>query len=308
MLRSRCFRTRMMCTGFCRSPKQSPTSTSPKPKGRSLSNSTSRLRFTNHSKNFWNRPAQPACNRKTLPEETRMKAKYSFSLLLALILTAGVAVAQKSAPPPPSPPDDEPSDQTFSFFIDGGSFLGVYAENINRENMGRYHMSQVRGVGVTQVVKDSPAEKAGLRKDDVILRIDGENVSSVRKLNRLVSELAPDQSVRVSFSRGGAEQEVTATVTKRLNQSFAGDLLNGDPKIWKWQGTTPKSFKWEGPVFERGDLFDNNGNFSFSLGNTRRIGVSTMELTKQLADYFGITSGKGVLVTSVTDGGPAAKA
>jgi len=237
-----------------------------------------------------------------------MKAKYSFSLLLALILTAGVAVAQKSAPPPPSPPDDEPSDQTFSFFIDGGSFLGVYAENINRENMGRYHMSQVRGVGVTQVVKDSPAEKAGLRKDDVILRIDGENVSSVRKLNRLVSELAPDQSVRLSFSRSGAEQEVTATVTKRLNQSFAGDLLRGDPKMWKFEGPDMKSFKWEGVPFGRGDLFDNDGNFSFALGNTRRIGVSTMELTKQLADYFGITSGKGVLVTSVTDGGPAAKA
>ena len=237
-----------------------------------------------------------------------MKAKYSFSLLLALILTAGVAIAQKSAPPPPSPPDDEPMDQTFSFFIDGGSFLGIYAENISRENMARYHMSQVRGVGVTQVVKDSPAEKAGLRKDDVILRLDGENVSSVRKLNRLVSELAPDQSVKVSFSRGGAEQEVTAMVAKRSNQSFAGDLIPGTPRVWKFDGPDMKSFKWEGAPCNRGDLFDNDGNFSFSLGNTRRIGVSTMELTKQLADYFGITSGKGVLVTSVIDDGPAAKA
>lgn len=236
-----------------------------------------------------------------------MKAKYFFSLLLALILAAGVVAAQQSAPPPPSPPD-EPSDQTFSFFIDGGSFLGIYAENVSRENMARYHMNQVRGVGVTQVVKDSPAEKAGLRKDDVILRIDGENVSSVRKLNRLVSELAPDQSVRVSFSRGGAEQEVTATVAKRSNQSFTGDLLRGDPKVWKFERPDMKSFKWEGAPFNRGDLFDNDGNFSFVLSNTRRIGVSTMELTKQLADYFGITSGKGVLVTSVTDDGPAAKA
>src|ERR1044071_8163293 len=112
-----------------------------------------------------------------------MKAKFSLSLLSAIILAAGLAVAQKPATPP-SPPD-EPSDQTFSIFIDGGGFLGIYAENISRENMGRYHMSQVRGVGVTQVVKDSPAEKAGLKKDDVILRIDGENVSSVRKLNRV---------------------------------------------------------------------------------------------------------------------------
>jgi len=235
-----------------------------------------------------------------------MKAKYFFSLLLALILAAGVVAAQQPAPPP-SPPD-EPSDQTFSFFIDGGSFLGIYAENVSRENMARYHMSQVRGVGVTQVVKDSPAEKAGLRKDDVILRIDGENVTSVRKLNRLVSELAPDQSVRVSFSRGGAEQEVTATVAKRSNQSFAGDFLRGEPKVWKFEGPDMKSFKWEGAPFNRGDMFDNDGNFSFAFNNTRRIGVSTMELTKQLADYFGVTSGKGVLVTSVTDDGPAAKA
>jgi serine protease Do len=235
-----------------------------------------------------------------------MKAKYFVSLLLALILTAGVALAQQPAPPPPSPPDD--SDQSFSFFISGDGFLGVYAENISRENMGRYHVSTVRGVGVTRVVKDSPAEKAGLRKDDVILSLDGENVSSVRKLNRLVSEMAPDQSVRVSFSRAGAEQEVTATVGKRSNQSFASDMFPEGSKVWKWEGADPKTFKWEGPLLNRGDLFDNNGGFSFSLGNSRRIGVSTMQLTKQLADYFGIAGGKGVLVTAVTEDGPAAKA
>src|SRR6185295_1815670 len=44
------------------------------------------------------------------------------------------------------------------------------------------------------------------------------------------------------------------------------------------------------------------------LSNSRRIGVSTTELTKQLADYFGVTGGKGALVTAVTDNGPAATA
>ena len=235
-----------------------------------------------------------------------MKAKYFTGLLSAIILGAGIAFAQQPATPPPAPPD-EPFDQNFSLFIDGGGFLGVYAENISRENMSRYHVNQVRGVGVTQVIKDSPAEKAGLRKDDVILRLDGENVSSVRKLNRLVSEMAPDQTVKLSISRGGSEQEVTATIGKRNTTSFAGDFLPGS-KIWKWEGTHPKMFKWEGPLPGDKDLFDNNGDFAFSLSNSRRIGVSTMELTKQLADYFGIAGGKGVLVTSVTDNGPAAKA
>ncbi len=226
-----------------------------------------------------------------------MKAKYSIGLLAAIIVAASVAVAQQPAPPPAPP--DEPLDQSFSILIDGGAFLGIYAENVSRENMSRYHMNQVRGVGVTQVVKDSPAEKAGLRKDDVILRIDGENVTSVRKLNRLVSELAPDQNVKVTFSRGGAEQEVTATIAKRNNQSFAGDLFRGH---------NPRTFRWEGPLLGRDGPFGNDGNFSFDFGNSRRIGVSTMQLTKQLADYFGITSGKGVLVTTVVDDGPAAKA
>jgi serine protease Do len=173
--------------------------------------------------------------------------------------------------------------------------------------MGRYHVNQVRGVGVTQIVKDSPAEKAGLRKDDVILRIDGENITSVRKLNRVVSELAPDQAIRISVSRGGAEQEVTATIGKRSNTSFAGDLLRGEPHIWKWEGKEPREWKFEGPLMGR-EFSDNFGDLTFKLGNSRRIGVNTIQLTKQLADYFGIANGKGVLVTTVTDDGPAAKA
>lgn len=233
-----------------------------------------------------------------------MKAKYLLGLLLPVILSASTAFAQEPAPPPP-PADVEPFEQTFSFFVDGG-FLGVYAENINRENMSRYQMNQVRGVGVTQVVKDSPAEKAGLRKDDVILRIDGESVNSVRKLNRLVSEMAPDHSVRITVSRGGAEQEVTATIGKRSNSSMVQGLFRGDPKSWKWEGD-PKVWKFESPLFDRENLF-NNRDLTFMLGNSRRIGVSTMALTKQLADYFGITGGRGVLVTSVTEGSPAAQA
>lgn len=237
-----------------------------------------------------------------------MKAKYLVGLVAAIFLAAVTALAQQPAPAPPSPPADvEPFEQHFSFFLDGSGFLGVYAENINRENMGRYHVNTVRGVGVTQVVKDSPAEKAGLRKDDVILRIDGENVASVRKLNRLVSEMAPDHSVRITVSRGGSEQEVTATIGKRQNSSFAQDFLKGEPKIWKWEGMDPKTFKWEGPLIGRGDLAD-NGDMTFFLANSRRIGVSTMALNKQLADYFGVADGKGVLVTSVTEDGPAAKA
>jgi serine protease Do len=233
-----------------------------------------------------------------------MKVKYSIGFLVALILTTGLALAQqpKTPPEPPEPPD-EPFVNSFSLFTDGG-YLGIYAENINRENMSRYHMSQPRGVGITQIVQGSPAEKAGLKKDDVILRLDGENITSVRKLNRLISEIAPDQSVRVTVSRGGAEQELTATVGKRNNFGFAQDLFSNNLKNFKLE---PKIWKFETPLIEKFQLGEADfGDLTFVLGNGRRLGVSTMQLNKQLADYFGVA--KGVLVTAVSEDGPAAKA
>ena len=177
--------------------------------------------------------------------------------------------------------------------------------------MARYGLREARGVGVTQVIKDSPAEKAGLKKDDVILRFEGDSVTSARKLNRLVSEVAPDQTVKLGISRGGGEQEVAVTIGKRNDsfntmEHFKGlEGLKGLDKlpefelrdmppganVWKWKGQGPGD---DGMVF--------------AFGNHRRIGVGTIQLTKQLAEYFGIADGKGVLVTSVADDSPAAKA
>jgi len=241
-----------------------------------------------------------------------MKANYALGLSAAILLTVAPALAQQPAPAPPPPPQPEEFGNTFSFFVEGGGFLGVYGEDITNENMGRYRLNQPRGVGITQIVQDSPAEKAGLRKDDVILRFDGENVTSVRKLNRLVSEMAPDHSVKITISRNGAEQELTATIGKRKNSSTVRDLMSQEPRVWKWEGPLVDRNKLNRGLdrfnLESDKLFNDHNDLSFFFNNSRRIGVSTMELTKQLADYFGITGGRGVLVTSVSEDGPAAKA
>ncbi|HEV2829538.1 MAG TPA: PDZ domain-containing protein [Pyrinomonadaceae bacterium] len=251
-----------------------------------------------------------------------MNLKNAFYFIVSLLLTGGIALAQQTPPPAlaPAPPDvmiDAPSN--FSFFFAGGSFLGVHAEDISKENMGRYGMREVRGVGITQVLKDSPAEKAGLRKDDVILRFENDSVTSVRKLTRLVSEVAPDQTVKLGISRGGGEQEVAVTVGKR-NESmntfghlqgpegfkdlerFKGlEKLEGLKEFRQMMPPGAQVWKWEGEGPGKDGMF-------FAFGGGRRIGVSTTQLSKQLADYFGVADGKGVLVTSVADDSPAAKA
>ena len=237
-----------------------------------------------------------------------MNLKKALYLPVLLALTYGFALAQTPAPAPPTPPQPPTS---FSMFFNHGGFLGVHTENITKENLARYNMREVRGVGITEVVKDSPAEKAGLRKDDVIVRFEGDNITSTRKLSRLVSEVAPDHTVRLTISRGGSEQEVNVTIGKHSGYVNAFRQLEGvkgleglkdlekfkdfknlppGAQVWKWDGQTdPESFV-------------------FSFGGGRRIGVTTMPMTKQLGDYFGIADGKGVLITGVTDDSPAAKA
>ncbi|HEX6182675.1 MAG TPA: PDZ domain-containing protein [Pyrinomonadaceae bacterium] len=212
------------------------------------------------------------------------------------------------APQTPTPPAG-----ATSFFIEG-NFLGVRTEEVTRENASRYGVSgEPRGVGVREVIKGSPAEKAGLREGDVILRFDGEQVTSARKLTRLIEESAPAHSVRLTILRGGSEQQLSATLARREPfgfkefgpltvfgpgdmPHFGGELL-GNPELWEHKG---EEFR------QRLEEMQRKHPGVFTLGSSRRIGVSTSTLGKQLADYFGVPH--GVLVSSVEANSPADKA
>lgn len=230
----------------------------------------------------------------------------SFGLVAGAIVHSQSVKAQAVVPAEPPAESQEPqtpfADHSFSILLDGGSFLGVYAEDINKENMGRYGLSDVRGVGISEVMKDSPAEKAGLKKGDVIVRFEGESVTSSRKLTRMVGEVAPEHTARLTIMRGGSEQEVAATLAKRNeSQNVFGTTIS--PDIFR---TMPRGDMKIDPGKMQINP-DQDGNFVFAFGGNRRIGVSTTPLTKQLADYFGVKDG-GVLITSVSEDSPAAKA
>ena len=192
-------------------------------------------------------------------------------LISAVLLWASVTALAQTPPPAPSQPSPpvlavpapgEP--MNFSFFLDGGNFLGIQPEEINRENMSRYGMSQPRGVGVGNVSKDSPAERAGLKKGDVILQFDGEPVTSTRKLLRLIGEAAPEQTVRLTVSRNGSEQQLTATLGKR-EAARAGS--------WNLMPAEPREFQFEFPPTAprppRPGQAPESEVFAFGFGNRR---------------------------------------
>ncbi len=56
--------------------------------------------------------------------------------------------------------------------------------------------------------------QAGLQTNDVIVRFEGEEVTSVLKLTRLISEVAPDHTAKVTVLRGGTESDINITLGK----------------------------------------------------------------------------------------------
>jgi serine protease Do len=72
-----------------------------------------------------------------------------------------------------------------------------------------------RAAVVKQVYRNSPAAQAGIRVGDQLVGVNGRPVDSFPQLLRKVAMLAPDSRVRLTLVRGGAEQEVTVTLSAR---------------------------------------------------------------------------------------------
>ncbi|HZI20049.1 MAG TPA: PDZ domain-containing protein, partial [Pyrinomonadaceae bacterium] len=211
------------------------------------------------------------------------------------------------APPAPAAPA--------ASLFEGGNFLGVHPEDLTAENVARYGLrGERRGVGVRSVVKGSPAERAGLRDGDVILRFDGEPVASVRKLNRLIAEAPPEHRARLSVLRGGSEHEIAARLGRREFASGSvgfGQAIDGEAARRMAEELRRNSEEWQRRGQDWGERLeelqrDNPGGLMVYGAGGRRIGVSVNPLSKQLAEYFGVTG--GVLVETVAAGSPAERA
>lgn len=241
---------------------------------------------------------------------------FAFFALAASFGTTAYAQTTTVVPATPGEPQ-RIERQVRVFTSDGGSYLGVQLQEVTKENFGKYGLKDVRGAAVEKVSDNSPAKQAGFQDGDVIVKFDGEDVSSVRKLQRLIGEVAPDHQAKVTVLRGGSERDLNVTVGKRPTVAFQ----NGN--------ITAESFRLPGiPEFPsntmpRVTIPGNEQNFEFfrtipdapggdnlvwNFFSGRRIGVSSMALTKQLGDYFGVADGKGILVSNVRENSPAAKA
>jgi len=94
-------------------------------------------------------------------------------------------------------------------------WLGVQIQSLNREAAASLGLPDASGAIVAQVIDSSPAEKAGFRAGDVVIRMDGVPVKDNRDLSRRVAALQVNQSAKFVVWRDSRETTISVTVAKR---------------------------------------------------------------------------------------------
>jgi predicted metalloprotease with PDZ domain len=203
-----------------------------------------------------------------------------------------------------------------------GGEIGVSIRDVERDDNATRGAAAARGVEIEDVTPGGPAEKAGLKKGDVVVEFDGERVRSVRQFTRLVDETPPGRRIAAAVMRGGQRVEMNveprassgvrllgqmdaARVMRDLGRqfeegfSFAPGLPPPPPPAPAAPGApAPPEPPPAPPAPPAWPDFD-----GFAWRTDNALGIRVSALTGQLAEYFGAK--RGVLVTSVEDNSAA---
>lgn len=107
-------------------------------------------------------------------------------------------------------------------------WLGVGIQDLTPELAEYYGLEARKGVVVTQVFEGDPADKAGVQKNDVIIALDGQPVSTGRELSGIVANRAVGEKTKITLLRGGKEMTLTATVAKREDDDLQAKVEQKD--------------------------------------------------------------------------------
>ncbi len=150
-------------------------------------------------------------------------------------------------------------------------FLGVAPQELTDELMSSFGTE--RGALISEVTEDSPADRAGIKSGDVILKVNATEIRDARHLLLTISKIAPGTEVAVQVLRAGQKRTLTAKLVRRDEEALARD--SGSPGA-----------KDEGVL------------------NGVGVGDLTSELRAQLQIPARI---KGAIITSIDPDSPAAK-
>jgi predicted metalloprotease with PDZ domain len=212
---------------------------------------------------------------------------------------------------------------------DAVPWLGVYMQTVTPE-LGDAMNYDGKGVLVSRVVADSPADAAGIERGDVIVSVNSRAVSTSSELSRMIRDARVGQTLSIVLMRDRARRTVSAKLVERPGDSGEDSMEWSEapeapeppeapeaPEAPR-APRTPRAFVWR----DRGGDFELRGldklkdldieSIAPGLGaigiGRGRLGVQIQSLGPDLGSYFGRPDGKGALVLDVVEHSPAEKA
>jgi serine protease Do len=149
-------------------------------------------------------------------------------------------------------------------------WLGVMVQQITPQLKDKLGLSTESGALVSQVTPGGPAEKAGIKRGDVIVSFDGQTIKEMNDLPFLVAKTEVGRRVPVVVVRKGEKKTLQVTIAQMKEEAEEDQRTE--------TGAGPE------------------------------LGLALENLSPDLAAKFGIPDTSGVLITNVAEGSPAAEA
>lgn len=188
-------------------------------------------------------------------------------------------------------------------------YLGVDLRDVEQDEVTPLKLNDTRGAEIIHVDHDGPAGKLGLRKQDVILQMNGVQIQNQEQLRQMLRECPAGRSVTFVISRKGQQQTLTTQLADRQEverRAWEQHLVVPDPD--PGDGTPPRA----GNGFLHSDTSTGKGAKAHRdfLGATTVLsasftGAQLEVIGPQLAEFFGVEGNAGLLVRSVEANSPA---
>ena len=186
-------------------------------------------------------------------------------------------------------------------------YLGVDFENLTKKQRTELHVPPNVGVAIAAVDHDAPAGKAGLRCNDVIVKLNGKKAEHAEDLIDALHKMDPGQTVVLNIMRDGTPMELHVVLADRNTiekQAWSQHYTVPDPSALPPQ----TSFFGSMPAEIGKSLGSNGGLMSYIPGTPPYTGIALDILNPQLARYFGLKNSTGLLVKSIDPDSPGLRA
>jgi serine protease Do len=164
-------------------------------------------------------------------------------------------------------------------------WLGVSIQEVTEDIAKSFKLEKAEGALVAEVIEDSPAEKSGLERGDIIIGFDGKDIGSPNELQRVVANTPPKKRVKVKVIRDGKTKTLTVKVGAMPDEVPETEKTITTDLGLTVQTLTPElaeQFDW--PRGEKGVLITNVDSGSAGAEAGLRRGDLIKEINRQAVE------------------------